>query len=135
MRAFLFIVSMVLCLLSSGVSGQEKTPDLDPVYDWLELIDRGRFFQSWQYAGDLFKEQIEASEWDKALKSVRTPLGSIQSRNLSAMSVREELPGLPKGKYVVIQFSTSFESKAGLTETLILDDNADTVKVIGYFIK
>ncbi len=46
------------------------------------------------------------------------------------------LPGAPDGKYVVIQFKTSFENKKSATETITpMMDNDGKWRVSGYFIK
>jgi len=46
------------------------------------------------------------------------------------------VPGAPDGKYVIIQFETSFENKASAVETVTPMQDADGVwRVAGYFVK
>jgi hypothetical protein len=46
------------------------------------------------------------------------------------------LPGAPDGRYVVIQYKTSFENKSSATETVTpMLDRDQKWRVSGYFIK
>jgi hypothetical protein len=49
---------------------------------------------------------------------------------------RESLPGVPDGKYVVLEFDTSFENKKTAVETVTpMQESDGTFRVSGYFIK
>jgi hypothetical protein len=45
------------------------------------------------------------------------------------------MPGLPDGKYAVVQFNSSFANKAVAVETVALETEDDRWAAIGYFIK
>jgi len=103
---------------------------------WLALIDAGRYGQSWSEAAELFKQAVTQSQWENAVKTVRGPLGRLQSRNLKSASYKRSLPGAPDGEYVVIQYATSFESKNSAIETITPMKDKDGIwRVSGYYIK
>jgi hypothetical protein len=56
-------------------------------------------------------------------------------RSLKSKTYATSLPGAPDGKYVVIQFSSSFKNKADATETVtpMLDKDGQW-RVSGYYI-
>lgn len=136
MRVVLMACLGLLFCCSPVLGEQSKsTPDLRPAYEWLELIDRGRYFQSWQYASDNFKQNIDAAVWDKVLTGALQPLGKLEKRELIAMSHKSQLQGMPEGSYFVMQFICDFTNKKNLTETLFLEIQPSGLKTVGYFIK
>ncbi len=67
---------------------------------------------------------------------VRMPLGPVQSRQLLAKKFTTTAPGAPDGQYVIIQYKTEFEHKAGSIETVTPMRDADgTWRVSGYFVR
>ena len=55
---------------------------------------------------------------------------------MKSAETKTSLPGAPDGKYVIIQFDTSFEHKKSTVETVTPMQEADgSWKVSGYFIK
>jgi hypothetical protein len=108
----------------------------DAARAWLAIVDEGRYAQSWDEAAPAFKEAVTKDQWLQALGSVRAPLGSCLSRKPLARQLVESLPGAPKGPYVVMQFTTDFQGKAGAIETVTPALGADgRWRVSGYFIK
>ena len=70
------------------------------------------------------------------MQAVRTPLGSLISRQVKTQTYKTELPGAPDGEYVVIQFDTSFENKRSAIETVTpMRDKDGAWRVSGYFIR
>jgi predicted SnoaL-like aldol condensation-catalyzing enzyme len=67
---------------------------------------------------------------------VRAPLGKVVSRKAYSKKYSESLPGAPDGKYVVIQYESSFEKKKAAVETVTaaLDEDGRW-RVSGYFMK
>ena len=103
---------------------------------WLALIDAGRYAESWQAAGTAFQAGVGESDWTAAIKSVRPPLGSLQTRTLKSARQLHNLPGAPAGEYVLIQFGTSFEHATSTVETVTFMQEADgSWKSAGYYIK
>jgi len=103
---------------------------------WLDLVDGGRYGAGWDAAAPAFKSMVTRDEWDQAVHSVREPLGRCLSRTLRSHKLVDALPGGPRGPYVVLQFETDFEQKAGVVETVTPAFGSDDVwRVAGYFIR
>jgi hypothetical protein len=103
---------------------------------WLKLVDAGKYDKSWDEAAQLFKKAITKINWRQALGAARKPLGKNISRKVKTQSYRTSLPGAPDGKYVVIQFESSFENKKSAIETVTpMMDKDGKWRVSGYYIK
>jgi Protein of unknown function (DUF4019) len=104
------------------------------VRDWLALVDSGRFPDAYDQAGELFRGSMARDQWAAALGNSRKPLGNVLQRNLKTAVVTQDLPGAPKGKYVVSTFETTFQQQAApLWEIATSYLGADgTWKVVGY---
>ena len=103
---------------------------------WVLLVDDGKYEESWDKATNNFQVAISRAEWKDALTAVRSPLGKVGSRAVKSAQFTTSLPGAPDGRYVVIQFATSFEKKKEAIETVVPMEEPDGVwRVSGYFIK
>ncbi len=103
---------------------------------WLSLVDSGEYSQSWNEAAQIFKQKILLQQWKSALESVRTPLGKLKLRKFKTAAYTETLPGAPDGRYVVIQYETTFDKKKSAIETVTpMMDTDGQWRVSGYFIK
>ena len=102
---------------------------------WLGLVDKGQYEKSWGTAAELFKRAVSKSDWNKAMRAGRAPLGAVVSRKLKTAKYATSLPGAPDGEYVVIQFSSSFTKKKEAIETITPMLDGKAWRVSGYFIK
>jgi len=103
---------------------------------WLELVDAGKYPQSWEETAEYFQTAVTKANWEAALKGARKPLGALTKRGLKSAKFTRTLPGAPDGEYVVIQYETQFENKASAIETATpLREKDGSWKVSGYFIK
>ena len=103
---------------------------------WLGLVDAKQYKESWVEGAPLLKGMITEDDWVKMISLARAPFGEVQYRELKAAKYATSLPGAPDGEYVVIQFKTSFASKADAIETLTpMKDDKGEWRVSGYFIK
>jgi hypothetical protein len=103
---------------------------------WLGLVDAAKYDESWSAAATPFKSAMSDEKWSGAVSSARSPLGKVLSRHLKSTAAKTSLPGAPDGKYVVIQFSTTFEKKAAAVETVTPMQEPDGAwRVSGYFIR
>lgn len=103
---------------------------------WLALADAGQFGATWDQAAAPLQAAIAKPKWENALQAVRTPLGSVKSRQLKSADFTKTLPGAPDGEYVVVRFETQFANKASAVETLTPMKGEDGAwRVSGYFIK
>ncbi len=103
---------------------------------WVELLDTGKYAVSWTQAGASFQEALLQEKWVTMAAKARDPLGKVLSRAVSKSEYTESLPGAPDGKYVVVEFTTSFEQKKSGAETAIMSLEKDGAwRAVGYFIK
>jgi len=103
--------------------------------DWLDLVDEGRYANGWDAAAPVFKRMMTRDEWDRAVRSVRAPLGRCLSRTLSSHKLVDSFPGGPSGPYVVLRFESHFENRAGAVETVTpAFDKDESWRVAGYYI-
>jgi hypothetical protein len=131
MKKLILILS--LCI-SSFVWAHESSGSI-AAKEWLQIVDAGKYIESWQKSDSLFQSQLSQNKWDSALKGVRTPLGKVKSRSELGAKEYASLPGVPKGEYLVIQFQTEFQNKTSATETLTLSKSSGQWLPVGYFIK
>ena len=103
---------------------------------WLALMDVGKYEGTWNHASSIFKKAITKENWQQAAKSTRNPLGKVEGRILKNSTFTRNLPGLPDGEYVVLQYQTKFINKANAIETVTPTLEKDgTWKISGYFVK
>jgi len=103
---------------------------------WLSLVDQGKYEESWADAAGYFQAAVPREKWVQSMNSFRKPLGKLLERKLKSSRFTASVPGAPDGKYVVIQFETSFENKKSAIETVtpMLDKDGQW-RVSGYYIK
>jgi hypothetical protein len=132
-------VGMLLLFLTVlGMQAQDKPENLaqQSAEGWLQLVDSGKFGESWDQAASLFKAAVAKEQWDHMVRATRDPLGKLQSRTLKSATYTKTLPGAPDGEYVVIRYDSSFEHKQSAVETVTPMLDKDGVwRVSGYYIK
>ena len=104
--------------------------------EWLLLVDAGKYKESWKQAAEFFKNQVSVKEWKGSMKASRKPLGDLVTRIFKSKKFFETLPGAPDGKYVVVQFNTSFTNKERAVETVTpMLDSDGKWRVVGYYVR
>jgi len=117
---------------------QQKAEELaqKSAESWLALTDSGKYAESWDQASAAFKAAVSRAKWIDQLTSVRSPLGKVVSRKLTAAEYKNSPPNAPAGEYVIIQYATSFENRNDSVETVsLMLDKDDQWRAAGYFIK
>lgn len=120
--------------ISSGAAAlPPATPDAD-AKQWLLYIDGGDYAKGWVRAGSPFKAQITVSVLQSKISPAREPLGAILQRTLSHVTYSNTAPGLPDGKYAVVEYHSRFANNSVSDETVWLDFEDGHWLVIAYFI-
>jgi len=122
----------------TSARGQQSTEQLaqQSAEAWLARVDSGEYAASWQQASSLFKAHVSKDDWVKMSKATFGPLGKNTSRTLKSAKYTTTLPGVPDGRYVVLQYESSFEHKQSAIETVTpMLDNDGLWHVSGYYIK
>jgi predicted transcriptional regulator len=118
----LVCVALGCVVLIAGAAAAESESNeeaaINAVEEWLQLIDEGKYGDSWESAADLFKRAVRKDQQQQQLEAVRNSLGTVKSRRVGTAESRTALPGVPNGEYVVIQFKSSFERKNTAVETV-----------------
>ena len=104
--------------------------------NFLLLLDTGQYGQSWDVAASLLKNQVPKETWIHQVSGLLFSVGMVRNRIITAAEYRTELPGAPDGKYVVIQYRSSFANKENAVETVtpMLDQDGQW-RVSGYYLK
>ena len=133
----IWTIALVLALVCGSLPADEKTEAAQKGAEaWLALVDAGKYGESWEEAAGLFKDKVPKSQWEAAMDANRKPLGAVKSRALAGAKYMTELPGVPEGEYVVIQYKTAFEKKSSAIETVTpMLDKDGKWRVSGYFIR
>ena len=128
------IIVFSLTLAGANEIGQQMA--IVAAEHWLNLVDKGNYAESWDQAATYFKSVIKSADWKRTIKAVREPLGNVISRTIISQHYTTTLPGAPDGKYVVIQYNTSFTNKKEAIETITpMMDKDGKWHISGYFIK
>jgi hypothetical protein len=102
---------------------------------WLTLTDTGKYGLSWDTAAALLQASITKPDFEKALRTARSPLGALKSRTVKSTTFTRTLPGAPDGEYVVIQYTTQFANKSSAIETITpMHEKDGSWRVSGYYI-
>ncbi len=135
--AFIFAITLSISLPARVFADQGSEMKAAAAADsWLKLVDNGRYADSWSTSAELFKAGVDKEQWGKTVASVRGPLGRVLQRMLKSKQFMTSLPGAPDGKYVVIQYETSFENKKTAVETVTpMLDKDGKWRVSGYYIR
>lgn len=113
-------------------SSDTPSPEVvDSARQWLSLVDQGRWDESYKATGKSFRELNTAQVWASVSEKVRVPLGAMISR---AFISQQNLPAPPHG-YEVVKFRTRFANKAEAVETVTLDREDGTWRVVGVIIE
>lgn len=139
-HAFLALLSLVIIFYPS----YSRKPDQQRIdastiaaTHFLDLVDTGQYEQSWQTAAAYLKKDIPLEKWVKRLSAVRTASGRLIDRKQKEyIYTKEPKKDIPAGEYMVYIFTSKFENKNDLTETvtLMLEDDK-TWRIAGYFIE
>ena len=130
-------VLILLLLLNLHVFAQEKPEQAaeKSAVNWLALVDAGKYGESWEGAAETFKSAITKEKWVESLTSVRNQTGKVKNRKLKSAQYTENPPNAPAGKYVVIQYDSSFDVGAAVETVVPTQEKDGSWKVSGYFVK
>jgi serine/threonine protein kinase len=109
---------------------------VEPAQIWLQNIDAGNYAQSWTNAAAYFQQAITPEKWVEAVQQARKSFGPLISRTVKSAQEMSSLPGAPDGRYIVMQFATSFANKKSAVETVtFMLEKDDQWRAVGYYIK
>jgi len=112
-------------VISQGKAAASMIEALQVAKAYVEEIDKGNYEESWNKGDALFQRTIHPQEWITALNKARTPLGTVTSRSLKDEKPAWDPKGLPRGAYMVVEYTTSFAQAPNSGELLTLRQGED----------
>lgn len=103
---------------------------------WLEVVDAAEYGKSWDVAASFFKAAVTKDQWEAAVVQARGPFEPMGGRQFLGAQYVTELPGAPKGEYVVMQYEIRASDNTRLVETVtkMLDTDGEW-RLAGYFVQ
>jgi hypothetical protein len=98
--------------------------------DFLKLIDESRWAESYAATGKQFRKVNTLDVWTEVSERVRSPLGKVVTRNLVT---NEYVPAPPEG-YQLVKFASSYANGTNQVESVSLEWEDGTWKVVGIVI-
>jgi hypothetical protein len=130
------LLAMIFVSSALGADPAQKKDALAAAENWLTMIDKGDYAESWKEAAKYFKTAVSEEMWGQYMQTIRRPLGEVLSRKVESLTPKTSLPNAPEGKYVVIQFETSFKTGTSGVEIVTPQLEKDGKwRVAGYHIK
>jgi hypothetical protein len=129
------IISVLLFARNSKAFTEDEEAAIKSANLWLEIVDSRRYAESWRKAALLLQNAVSEDQFVKSLAAARGAFGKVLSRRVISATYAESLPGAPDGRYVVIQYKTSFEKKKSSIETVTPKQESGEWRVSGYYIK
>lgn len=91
---------------------------------WLELIDHGKYAETWVAAAVVLQEAVPQQEWIADLAARQPKLGRTIMRERKSENYSKTLRGAPTGDYVIVTYLTKFEKTPLVEETLAVAKDA-----------
>ena len=132
---FIIAFAIAVAVASGRAENIDTLPAQGAATSWLATVDSGAYGDSWESGAEFFRKAVTKENWEKALVSVRTPLGNARSRKIRSVTYTRNLPNAPEGEYVVIQYDTMFENRPSVETVTPMREKDGAWKVAGYFIK
>jgi hypothetical protein len=103
---------------------------------WLEIVDAAEYGKSWEVAASFFKAAVSKDQWEAAVVQARGPFEPMGGRQFLGAQYVTELPGAPKGEYVVMQYEVRASDNTRLVETVTkMIDTDGEWRLAGYFVR
>ncbi len=139
-HAFLLLLSLAIIFypsFSRKPDQQRVEASSVAVTSFFDLVDQGKYEQSWESCSPYLKSEVPKDEFVARLSAVRKVAGKLLERKQKDYLYTKD-PGanIPAGEYMIYHFDAKFEHKDHLTETVtVMLENDKSWKVAGYFIE
>jgi glucose/arabinose dehydrogenase len=102
--------------------------------DWLVFIDEDAYADSWEAASAMLQDQVTSDKWAQGLAGVEAQTGALNERVLQGARYTTELPNVPEGEYVIVQYTSNFTNVQANEIVVMTREDADW-KVAGYLVQ
>jgi Protein of unknown function (DUF4019) len=131
----LLVVASIALAFPTSANEADENAAVAASKQWLSIVDKGQYGQCWDQSSSFFKANVKKKDLEAKLKASRGQFGDLVSRKLKTKQFTTTMPGAPDGKYVVIQYDTSFSHKQSAVETITPMFDKGAWKVSGYYVK
>lgn len=132
--ASIVVIALLLPLLAVSQEKPEKAAQKS-AEQWLSLVDAGKYDESWNQAAEVFQSHVTKDVWNQKVSAVRGQTGKLKSRKLRDAKSTESLANAPAGKYVILQYESSFNAGPAVETVVLMEQKDNSWKVAGYFVK
>lgn len=102
---------------------------------WLQVVDAGRYAESWQGLAAPVRGMATAEQWEAAVRQARAAYaGSVAGRTPVSAEPIPQPPGAPAGEYMRFVFETAFSGGATARETVVARNEEGAWRPAGYFV-
>jgi hypothetical protein len=124
------------CRGHAQINQEEQDKVVTTATQWLQLVDGQEYVKSWEEAAHSFKEKLTREAWVNTMSALQPKVGNNAKREFKEAVFKDKLPGVPQGKYLIIQFISEFEKKGPSVETVTMTQEKDlSWRCVGYFIR
>lgn len=102
---------------------------------FLQLVDAGKYAESWELAADLMKEKVTRQEWVEKLTKARVLSGALIKRSEKDVSYSTSAQDSPEGEYITLTFDSKYQHAESVSEYVTMMLEGDRWRVAGYFIQ
>ena len=113
---------------------RDDRDSIDAGIKWLALVDSGKAGAAWDLASKQLQSAVTRDKFVAAIRDVRKPLGKVEGRTAERFARAHQLPGVPEGDYVIIEYKVRFAKGKALQEQLVWAiEDGDIWRVAGYY--
>ena len=126
----LFRVLLISCFASGllmlaptrsfAASDDNVAAGLAAARGWAEMIDAGRYEQSYSVSSDALRTKIDETKWTAVLKTFRDSWGPVVTRKETNHVFRPNGFEGTEGQFLVITYDTSFKTVGELMEVVVM---------------
>lgn len=102
--------------------------------EWLVYIDEDEYAESWEVASEMLQGQVTSDKWEEGLSGVEAQTGALSERAFQGARYTTELPNVPEGEYVIVQYASTF-ANVQANEIVVMTREDEDWKVAGYLVQ
>ena len=112
---------------------RDDRESIDAGMKWLALIDSGKAGAAWDLSSQQLKSAVTRDKFVAGMRDARKPYGKLEARTPERFARSHQMPGVPDGDYVLIEYKARFANGEQLTEHLVWKfEDGEIWRVAGY---
>jgi Protein of unknown function (DUF4019) len=88
-----------------------------------DLITQEQYDRIYTESAELWKQDVTLEQSNETFKTLRTKLGTVQSRALHSATEQENSGGVLKGHVFILSYQTRFERGEGMETFTLIEEN------------